>query len=205
MIKINLIQGKGSSRGGTEESTVLSDESSIKKEALKRILIILIFPMGLYVYESQNIPEKKQVIDRISQQINELKTYNSKLENSAKQIEQFKVEEAQFNTQVQALTKITKSRKIEVKIFSLIQNVIPEKVWLREISIDRAAQGSDKNEIRIVGYSATNEDVRKFIEALEKSVYLKKIEPDQSTSVTLPGYGAQSFRNFVIKAESGVF
>jgi type IV pilus assembly protein PilN len=193
MIKINLVSsGRGISSGTRVDSgnafASFTSGDEILKNALKRLIIILIPVIGLYVYEGQIIPQKQDEVASKNQVLGELTAYNAKQSGSVAEIKKFKEEEALIESRITALNKISKDRFKEIRVMDLIQQVIPEKAWLRKIQI-----GQQK--LMIEGTALSDYEVSSFMEALTKSAFLMDVNLVTSSEVIVDG---SSFKNFEI-------
>src|SRR5437868_8025867 len=101
MIRINLASTRAfSGGGGGAGGNVASDgggeiviTEQLRKDALVKLLVILLAPIGLYFYEQQNIPTIRAELARKQNILNELTVYNAKAENSVQEIKKFKEDE----------------------------------------------------------------------------------------------------------------
>lgn len=192
MIKINLSShGAGSSAasaasfgGGGGDMFMAADE--VRKEALKRVLIILIFPVALYAYQEQNIPGKQAELSSKQQMLTELQSYNEKQAASVAEIKKFKEDEAIIEARITALDKISKDRNREVRVLDLLQTVIPEKAWLTKIQLN-------PDKVVIQGLAVSDFEVSQFLDSLTKSVFLMDVNLVSSSEVILEGVTLKKF------------
>ncbi|HEY8272100.1 MAG TPA: fimbrial assembly protein, partial [Pseudobdellovibrionaceae bacterium] len=140
MIRINLASirtmaaaTRGTIEGDGAGEVVISEEG--RKDALVKLLVILIAPMALYLYENQNIPTIRNELNRKLASLAELQAFNAKAEDSVKEIKKFKEDEKKIQTRIAVLEKIAKDRFREVKVLDLFQQVIPEKLWFTRVEI----------------------------------------------------------------------
>lgn len=174
MIKINLLhqnQPKGPSAGeplsqmDTEDSQY---QKEVQKQFLIRVLVVIMAPVGLYLYESNIMSGLRARQSSLQPQIAELAEFNSKAAEIKAEVEKFKEDEAKIQMRIQALNSLSRQRLNEIKILDFIQQVIPEKVWLSELDFKGG-------EILMVGYAASNDEISKFQEVLTKSAFLKNV------------------------------
>lgn len=173
MIRINLAsartmaaatRGVADGEGGGE--VVISEQG--RKDALVKLLVILITPVALYLYESQNIPKIRNELDRKQASLVEMQTFNAKAEDSVKEIKKFKEDEKKIQTRISVLEKIAKDRFREVKVLDLFQQVIPEKLWFTRVDIK-------EGKVLLAGYSMSDIDISTFMDSLSKSVFLQEV------------------------------
>lgn len=192
MIKINLASQAASSGGGSLGASLgISSDSfmgadEIRKEALKRLVLLLIGPLALYIYENQNVPGKVAELNSKNQILAELQTYNAKAADSVAEIKKFKEDEALMEARISALEKISKDRQREIRVLDLLQTVIPEKAWLTRIQVN-------PNRVNIQGLALSDFEVSQFLEALTKSVFLMDVNLVSSSETVTDGVSLKKF------------
>lgn len=192
MIKINLAgtasagmsSSASASMGGGGE--VFLTPQDVRKEAFKRLVLLFVGPLALYVYETQNIPAKFVELDSKNQVLAELQSYNAKQAGSVAEIKKFKEDEALIEARIAALEKISKDRNREIRVLDLLQTVIPEKAWLTRVQVypDR---------VNIQGLALSDFEVSAFLEALTKSVFLIDVNLVSSSEVSQDGVILKNF------------
>ncbi|MEN0058247.1 MAG: PilN domain-containing protein [Bdellovibrio sp.] len=163
--------------GGPEET---------RKEALKRLVLLLVGPLALYIYESQNIPTLLGALNVKRQALSELESYNAKAAASVAEIKKFKEDEALIETRISALEKISRDRQREVRVLDLLQTVIPEKAWLTRVQIN-------PDRLNIQGMALTDFEVSTFLDALTRSVFLMDVNLVSSSEVVQEGVTLKRF------------
>ncbi|WII73423.1 PilN domain-containing protein [Bdellovibrio sp. 22V] len=192
MIKINLASSASigssaalsSSLGISSETFLAPDE--VRKEALKRLVLLLVGPLALYIYENQNIPQKQADLNSKQQVLTELQNYNARAAASVAEIKKFKEDEALMEARIAALEKISKDRQREIRVLDLLQSVIPEKAWVTRIQIN-------PERVNIQGLALSDFEVSSFLEALTKSVFLMDVNLVSSSEVTQEGSTLKKF------------
>lgn len=191
VIRINLATSQvaapasfSSSIGMSGDSFASSDD--VRKEALKRIMIILIGPLGLYLYEMQNIPTKQAELASKNQVLQELINYNAKQAASVAEIKKFKEDEVLIETRISALEKISKDRQREIRVMDLIQQLIPEKAWLTRLQIN-------PDRVVIQGLALSDFEVSTFLESLTKSVFLMDVNLVSSSESITDGVSLKKY------------
>jgi type IV pilus assembly protein PilN len=190
MIKINLASSTGTS-SGISASLGLSGGGDLggddaRREALKKILIILLPAVGLFAYEQQNIPGKTARLNQMNVALVEAQTFNSKAAASVAEIKKFKEDEAIIESRIAALQKISKDRHREIRVLDLLQSVIPEKAWLTKINIL-------PEKVTIAGMAMSDYEVSSFMESLTKSAFLMDVNLVNSTEVLQDGVTLKKF------------
>lgn len=195
MIKINLASAASASSSGASsslgislgsggESSVVTDEA--RKEALKRLVLILVGPLALYLYENHNVPNKHAELNNKNQVLSELQLYNSKQADSVAEIKKFKEDEALIEARIAALEKISKDRQREIRVMDLLQMVMPEKAWLTRLQIN-------PDKVNIQGLAVSDFEVSMLLESLTKSAFLMDVNLVSSSEVTQEGMSLKKF------------
>jgi type IV pilus assembly protein PilN len=173
MIRINLASPKGMigavSNGPASEAgggAPISEQA--RKDGLIKLLVMLLAPVALFMYEQQNIPSIYEQLAHKQAKINELAAFNQKAENSVKEIKKFKEDEKKIQARISALEKIAKDRFREVKVLDLFQQVVPERLWLTRVDIKNG-------KILLAGMSMNDVDISTFMDSLSKSVFLQDV------------------------------
>ena len=196
MIKINLISKSstlpssspfGSALGGSSSADGFVSDDQTRKEALKRLVLLLVGPALLYIYEMQNLPTKQAQLASKNQALMELQEYNAKAANSVAEIKKFKEDEAVIESRIAALEKISKDRLKEIRIMELLQTVIPEKAWLTKVEIN-------PSRMTIEGMALSDFEVSTFLESLTRSVFLVDVNLLNSVEVNQEGNVLKQFQ-----------
>lgn len=192
MIKINLASTKSTAGagGGIQFSEGFSEDGFVseeaRKEALKRLVVILIPAICLYAYQEQHVPELQARLGSLQATLSELENYNSKQAASVAEIKKFKEDEAVIEARISALDKISRDRSREIRVIDLMQQVIPEKAWLTRVSLN-------PDRMNVQGLGMSDFEVSQFLEALTKSVFLMDVNLVSSTEVTVDGMVLKKF------------
>ncbi|NUN06123.1 MAG: PilN domain-containing protein [Bdellovibrio sp.] len=197
MIKINL--APTAAQGATSTSSSMSFGSSsssmsdvfvgpeeIRKEGLKRLLILLLGPLALFVYENQNVPAKNAEIAAKRQILIEMQAYNAKQAASVAEIKKFKEDEATIEKRISALEKISKDRQREIRVMDLLQLIIPEKAWLSRVQLN-------PDRVNVQGYALSDLDVSTLLEGLTRSALLMDVNLVSSSEVSQDGVMLKKF------------
>lgn len=165
MIKINLANGAANFAAAPGISgDIIFTPAELQKQALLRLVLIAIFPLALWGYQNATVPELLQKRADEQRRLTDLQTFNAQSEKSVQEIKRFKEDEARIQNRINQIDLLSKNRFREIKVLDLVQQVIPEKVWLTKV---------DMNDGRVVigGYAMTDYDISGFMESLAKSVY----------------------------------
>lgn len=195
MIKVNLLQRMSSqnvkaasaesffSQATAEQSTL---SGTIRNQFLARVLVLLIGPVSLYLYEMNNIGQLQAQEDQLRPQLDELQAYNLKAANSKAEVDKFKQDEARIQARIMALNKISLERLNEIKILDFLQQIIPEKVWLSTVDFKNG-------QISLSGFAGSNDDISRFQEVLTKSAFLRNVTLSSSRETTLDNIPLKQF------------
>lgn len=181
MIRINLLRNRAQG-GGAQQSTSTNisfaptEETSDQKGALKNLLFLFIGLGLLVLYENYN---KFSLNDSTLLLTNEYSQIEQELNKSKADLEQFKGSEEEakvLEDKLSLIKKLSRVRLREVKALDYIQEVIPDKIWLRHITMDQES-------VKISGYSIVDEDISGFIQALDRSSFFQGVVLTQAAEV----------------------
>jgi Tfp pilus assembly protein PilN len=192
MIRVNLL-GK---QVANEQIEVVAptlegmSASEIQRQVIVRFLVLILLPVGLYIYEMLTIPQLRAKKEEITNSILELQQFNQKADRAVREIKKFQEDEKKIKSQIEVIQTLSKDRLREIQILDLFQQVIPERVWLRELDFrDR--------KLIIRGQAMSDSDITSFIEALGRSIFLYDVQPNGTNETLLDG---QKIRDFEISA-----
>lgn len=192
MIKINLLrtgQGiPGPSVSSLQDvgSEVFVSEDQIRKEALMRLVILLLPIIALYLYGQQSLPKKNEELKAKNKILTEITEYNSKESASVAEIKKFKEDEASIQSRITVLNNLAKDRFREIHFLDLIQQVLPAKAWLKKIEV-----GDRK--VVIQGFAQSDSEVSIFMESLTKSAFLADVNLLNSAESLSGGINIKNF------------
>ncbi|MBY0452315.1 MAG: PilN domain-containing protein, partial [Bdellovibrionaceae bacterium] len=187
MIKINFLTSfkeYAVSQGVQGVSYVDEDErKQILIEVAKRILIIAIGPVGLYIYEAQTIPVLKEKLATAEAEYIKSKAFNDSKQGLSEEIKKFEDESARFNAQMDFINKIQVDKVNEYKLFRLLQESTPKSVWINRLSFIN-------NTLEISGESVDQADIGKFTQILSSTDFLSTPIPlGQNVKTNYSGSG----------------
>ena len=182
MIQINLAKKKssaasaspGSGDGGSMPQLDPSDMAQIRKAALLRLLVILMGPAALFIYEGQSIPDLQHKLQSKYKQLAEVTEKNQKALEAVNTIKRIKKEQEILQTQIKSIEGLKEDRLREVHILDFIQKDLPEHLWLARMEMN-------EGRLSIQGMSTTDSELTQFMDTLSKSVYLKEVSLVRST------------------------
>lgn len=196
MIRINLV-GKnakggaptGGGFGGRSDAAVGDmglSEKELQKQGILRLVVLLLVPVAMYVYESMTIPELKAAVESKTNEFNEMQEFNSRAEASVLEIKKFKEDEAKIQARIKYLEVISRGRQNEIRVLDLIQQVIPEKVWLVKLEFR-------EGRLLLSGLAMSDFEISGFMESLAKSVFFSDVKLESSAEQVVDGLNLKRF------------
>lgn len=191
MIRVNLLQGNAlssaglGSLGSVDNVLILSPEEN-RKEALKRIVILVMFPAALYFYEQQSLPDLYSQLANINNETSTLATENGQNQETVEQIKKIQESQAVVEKRVELVRRINSEKGKEIRVLDLFQNVIPETVWFRELDYKDGT-------FSIKGYALSDADISAFVESLSKSVHFFSVNLVSSAEEKIEDNTVKSF------------
>lgn len=192
MIKINLLSKSAKisasamtsmTADGSEFAIELS-ESEVQRKTAVNMLIMILIPVGMYVYETQTIPELKAKIASQTQILSQLTTAISAASNAVQEKKKFQTDEDRLKKQIKIMEDLRNDRLIELKVFELLQKDIPYRVSIENLDLqemkgsaatkDKAALPNTKK-LTIKGIAASNTDIALFVNILSQSIYFSNV------------------------------
>lgn len=191
MIRINLAGMGGLSTAGMESlgidgSDIMMEPDQTRKEGLKRILIILSFPVALFAYELQNLPTIRSQLSVKNNQLAELKAFNSKSVESVAEIKKIGEDQAKIQARISVLENLSKDRQNEIRILDLFQQVVPEKLWFTKLE-------NTGKRVTISGFSASDFDISGLMESLSRSVFFADVNLLSTNEQVIDGVAYKKF------------
>jgi len=172
VIKINFLSSFKDAGGGVQ-GVALFDEDERKAIMIaiaKRLAILAIGPVALYVYEMQTIPVLEENKRQAETQLNELRLFNQSKQGSAEEIKRYEDELAKFNAQGDFINKIQADKLNEYKLFSHLKQSTPNTVWIDTLTLT-------ENVLQISGRATDANDITEFQEKLSNSDFIVSLVP----------------------------
>ena len=146
-----------------DKKSFLSDLDLEVKDIIGLVLRLVVCGLGIVIlihFEQKNLDKLNGQRMIAQDELNSLKSKESKIKNEIKGLEKLSEKSKEFNHKLNIMQGIVDNRLLAVKGLDLIQSAIPEEVWLREVSLK-------KKKFIIKGVSTTNKQIQNFIEQLE--------------------------------------
>ena len=194
MIKINLL--KSFAIDGAADNTFSTEEEKNKLalEIVKRLAVLVLGPIALFIYEGQIIPELNKQLQAYTQTYNETRQFNESKKGLSDEIKKYEQEQAKINLQMNFIEQVAKDKANEFKLFQHLQRVTPETIWIDKLQF----KGS---ELTISAQSDVPGDIAKFLERLGNADYLVNISPvNQDVKTDAYGLGI-TITTFTVRAQ----
>ncbi len=176
MIRINLLRSfsNASADNYVASSGGGGDRDQIIKQGAKGILIIVLGPLVLLIYEMQALPVLEKKVVSIQTELSDTQAFNLSKSGLAAEIKKYEQEQTKINAQMNFINKMARDKINEFKLFQHLQNSTPESVWVNQLEF--------KNNILTINIeSDVPEDLNKFSVRLSNTEFLTNIIPtDQS-------------------------
>ncbi len=205
MIKINLLRNRvaDTAIGGTQVATASSGGSDGNREAIIKIAFMVLFTIGLMMYESSNIRALNDERSRTQAMAGDLE---GQAQTKAVEVEAIKdiAQQAQeLEDKLKILKLLSKLRLREVKTLDFMQSSIPEKVWLKGVHYQTDKDLKERVEAgtyQFEGASVTTEDLSEFVKRLDDSAYMTEVIVIKNQESVGPGR-AGGLRDFQFTAD----
>lgn len=201
MIKINfLISYKDYAAAQGVGGVAIYDEDERKQiliDLSKRLLIIALGPLGLYIYEMQTIPVLTQKKVEMQAKLTELNSFIESKQGIAQQIQSYQDEMARFSAQMDFINKIQADKLNEYKLFIHLKDATPPTVWINKLDLR-------DNSLIVVGESVDPAAITQFMERLANTDFISNLVPvSQDTKQNYQDSGVDTTL-FQIKANLNV-
>lgn len=177
MIKINLLNSyketAANAAGASGGMSLMSDDEEKRKiyiDFMKRAVVLVIGPLGLYLYEGQIIPELQAALNESNSKFQELKSFNDSKQGLAEEIKKYEAEQSRFKAQTDFINKIDRDKVNEYRLFEHLKNSTPDNVWINKLELLG-------NSLTINAESDNAKEIEKFIQRLSNTDFIKNLIP----------------------------
>jgi len=188
LIKINLKPNQLST--GPVDPLEGAGDEQVKRKGLTNLIVLLVLPIGMYLYATQAFSERRAKIVTLSAQLEELRVFNEKEANIVAEISKIKDDEKNVQMRIQELQRITQGRLAEVTVIGLVRNNIKERMWATEIKVVDSI-------FTMTGLAQSEVDINMFQEDLTRNVLLSNVVLEESKAIQVEG---QTFSEFRLRA-----
>jgi len=198
VIKVNLMRNRVQEAPAPGEAIV--DTSNENRDALVKIAFILIFVLGLMVWESQSIRALNSQAAVVASRVSELEGQATGKLTEVEGIKDIAKQAEELKDKLKVLKLLSRLRLREVKTLDFMQSSIPEKVWIKSIVFESERTKMDQGKFQFIGFSVTTEDLTDFVKRLEDSAYLNEVIVIKNQEIAAPGK-AGNIREYMFNAE----
>lgn len=176
MIKINLLPPKKNLFGPFQQELTL----------LVCVVVLISVLAGLVsAYERNKVGEIKKSISLLDKEL-------EKLSEIVKNVNKLEKDKSLLIQRMNVIRKIVVDRNIWPRFFSELTNKLPNGVWFTNLT------QNDGKTITINGFSFTNLLLARFMQALETSSFIQRVELDYAQKVVQSGEDTVKFQIILI-------
>ncbi|MGE0527150.1 MAG: PilN domain-containing protein [Bdellovibrionales bacterium] len=187
MIRVNLLRNRIGDSGLAAPGPAMAVQNPEMRESLIKILLMVIFVVGLMVYEGQVIRGLNADMVRIQAELVDLQAQAQAKAQEVESIKDMEKEARELEDKLKVLKLLSRLRLREVKTLDFMQSSIPEKVWLKSVHYNSEEIQSQKGRLVFTGNAAATEDLTEFVRRLEESSYLDEVIIIKNQEVNVQG------------------
>lgn len=160
MIRVNLAKTHNYSSAGTQTAVQL-DAAKLtgQSESIKKVVIMIVFPILLYMYEAYSLGLKQEQSQKIKGQLEAVQQEIQQYGSVTTIVEDLLKEKEKLNAQLKVIQTISQKRAFKLKAITKVQESLPDDLWMREMNIVGGI-------ISFKGYSQTSISVQKIVRRL---------------------------------------
>lgn len=150
MIKVNLLKNRASSSkssGATEFGEMTFEDNydgtsatnfdlggeSSSKDTIIKIIVMLIWGIGLYSYEIYNIGNLETTNQKLTADVTRVSNEIARIKPEVEKAKGLQAENNELNKKIELVKELGKLRLREIRAIDHLQNIVPEKVWFNKI------------------------------------------------------------------------
>lgn len=199
MIKINLLRNRVQDTAVVGDAGASSVSSDNLREGIVKIAFVLLFTLGLMLYENQNIRSLNEEQARLQAQSTQMLAQNAAKEADVLKVKDIEIQAKELEDKLKILKLLSKLRLREVKTLDFMQSSIPEKVWLKAINYESDKVRVEAGHFQFSGNSVGTEELTEFVKRLDDSAYLMDVIVVKNQEV--PVNKSTTMREFLFTAE----
>ncbi len=164
MIKINLAKTQVYGGEGTQvafAADLAAGRASGSPHPALKVLIILIFPIALYVYERFDLEAKRKVLIQISAQAQEIEKEVSEFGSLRTAVENLVKEKEKLTQQLSVIEQISQKRAFKLQAIRKVQDNLPDDLWINELVVDQ-------DTVIFKGFSRSASSIQDMVGSLSK-------------------------------------
>ena len=186
MIKVNLLRNVGTTQVGGITSAGEVVPSNVGRQIFTKVFCMLLFPIALIGYEKFNISVLNSEYAQNEAKIKEVEKARSKYGDVGPKVERYTKERKHVDEQLAVVRKLARTRLRDVKALDALQSLVPEQTWFQKVSID-------ENNVKLYGYTMSEDGISILIRALENSPFFSQVEPKSTSQENLAAGPAKKF------------
>ena len=190
MIKVNLLRNLAVAQGVTPADSSFAglgaSDANTQKQAATKAVVMLVFPIFLYVYETFNLSTLRGELATVRTAIEQIDAEKGKFGDLGPRVDKYKKEKARIDEELAVVRGLALSRLREVKSLDALQSLVPQKTWLNKVAIEGT-------KVKVEGFTTSAEGISELIGALDRSAFFSKIEPKSTSQEMLPSGPAKRF------------
>lgn len=178
----------------TQEGESIISKEDLQKQAIIRLMILVLFPFGVYAYEEYAlIPDLKARNARLTQEVSELSVYNEKRGAAVAEIKKYEDERNKIQKKIKFLNNLSMQRSRELRLHQFFQNTIPPKMWFMNYEYNQP-----DNKITIVARTLDRSEINLFRTQLLGNVIFKSAEISRQVNTNDKGVAAVEFELLIL-------
>lgn len=190
MIKINLSRTRIAEAEALESAyqgaTINTEGVSGGLVVVLKVLVLAGGVIALNFYEGQNLDKLNAQLQVSSQRLLQLQTELTQKQNELNSVGSIEEESKVLQDKMALLKNLSKLRLREVKSLDYIQSIVPQRVWLTDLTIE-------KERYLIKGKSRSAVDVSQFVRKLEDGGYFSDVVLVQDSPTVENGIENRAF------------
>lgn len=192
MIKINLLKQNSKMKSHGKKSSSSIDENKhidaedVRKEAIRRFLMILIFPICLILYEALSVPDQQSSLLIEEKKLKDINDFIAKNNQIAESIKKMQNRENIISLKIAEIEKKASEKNSRVQMLDVLQQLIPDRVWLTKLT------ENDAN-VTLSGMAMNESELNVFLEALSQSLIFREVSMLNSNQTVLDGNSLKKF------------
>jgi hypothetical protein len=183
MIRVNLLKnlglsvGTGISAAGGEIVSV-----DVKRQALIKLVIILLFPLVFYIYEKLKVNALTEELNRRRGEVAAVEQERASFGDAGPRVEKANCEKRKIQRELDVIRGLARHRLREVKALDQLQSALPQGSWLKSIELK-------EGKVALYGYALNEKAIGDLLSQLSSNVYFADIEPKSTSAVRLGELG----------------
>ena len=169
-----------------------------KKNIYNRLSMIvgIIIAASFFIFVRQDYSTKKFKLDKIEEMLGVYRTYEPK-------IKEMQESEEVLKSRINILYSRADSRDLWLDISRIISNILPEDVWITDVSAIISLEQEGIGRLDITGKAFSYQSVNNFVSALKSSPSFSEVKPI-SSSVETDDVSGKEIVKFIVTMDVAV-